>query len=82
MQHGLTKTQLGYYFMPRYLKYFEPDLYIDFGNNYYMHFYNVETVKKVVDRYNIPVRPYDSPRHKRKDSDVWYYLSGHEKPFW
>jgi hypothetical protein len=47
MKLGLTKSQLGYYFWPKDLKHFEPDIFINYGNGCVLKFYTLQSIKAV-----------------------------------
>lgn len=71
----LTKTQLGYYFMPRDLQYFAPDFYIDYGNNYISKVYSLQSIRSAMIEYDVELREFSKPNNKRKQRQIYDYLS-------
>ena len=82
MKRGLTKSQLGFYFMPKYLKYFEEDCYIDYGNGYYLKFYSLQSIKATMQHYNISTRNYQKTMKgtRRVLMSVFWYLDPTTRP--
>jgi hypothetical protein len=75
MKLGLTKSQLGYYFWPKDLKHFEPDIFINYGNGCVLKFYTLQSIKAVKEEKNIPLRDFTKRKNTPpRDTEALRYI--------